>query len=293
MLQFGTLPNFRGLSPPARCPSGAYSKFRRDELRTIGSSYLALLLQGQGSAGASSSRADASTFLNLIASATPVSAAVLGILTLLSVACWSIIFYKLWVFRRSHRHSVNFLDVFRRSNKFSEVQAVCRSLGESPLVGLFQAGYAELTAQLRQTSAVDTAETQAPNPKAAASRPTLKSLPAVDRALMRASVVEVNKLEKRLPFLATTASIAPFVGLFGTVVGIMMAFQGIGATGSTNLSVVAPGIADALIATAAGLVAAIPAVVAYNHLTNRVRLFAAEMDDFAMEFLNIAERNFT
>ena len=262
-------------------------------MRTIGSSYLALLLQGQGSAGASSSRADASTFLNLIASATPVSAAVLGILTLLSVACWSIIFYKLWVFRRSHRHSVNFLDVFRRSNKFSEVQAVCRSLGESPLVGLFQAGYAELTAQLRQTSAVDTAETQAPNPKAAANRPTLKSLPAVDRALMRASVVEVNKLEKRLPFLATTASIAPFVGLFGTVVGIMMAFQGIGATGSTNLSVVAPGIADALIATAAGLVAAIPAVVAYNHLTNRVRLFAAEMDDFAMEFLNIAERNFT
>jgi len=111
--------------------------------------------------------------------------------------------------------------------------------------------------------------------------------------LMRASVVEVNKLEKRLPFLATTASIAPFVGLFGTVVGIIMAFQGIGATGSTNLSVVAPGIADALIATAAGLVAAIPAVVAYNHLSNRVRLFAAEMDDFAMEFLNIAERNFT
>jgi biopolymer transport protein TolQ len=262
-------------------------------LRTLGSSYLALLLQGQGSAGASSNRTDASTFLNLLASATPVSAAVLAILTLLSVACWSIIFYKLWVFRRSHRHSVNFLDVFRRSNKFSEVQAVCRSLGESPLVGLFQAGYAELTAQLRQTSAVDTAETQAPNPKAAANRPTLKSLPAVDRALMRASVVEVNKLEKRLPFLATTASIAPFVGLFGTVVGIMMAFQGIGATGSTNLSVVAPGIADALIATAAGLVAAIPAVVAYNHLTNRVRLFAAEMDDFAMEFLNIAERNFT
>ena len=262
-------------------------------MRTIGSSYLALLLQGQGSAGASSSRTDAGTFLNLVASATPVSAAVLAILTMLSVACWSIIFYKLWVFRRSHRHSVNFLDVFRRSNKFSEVQAVCRSLGESPLVGLFQAGYAELTAQLRQTSAVDTAETQAPNPKAAANRPTLKSLPAVDRALMRASVVEVNKLEKRLPFLATTASIAPFVGLFGTVVGIMMAFQGIGATGSTNLSVVAPGIADALIATAAGLVAAIPAVVAYNHLTNRVRLFAAEMDDFAMEFLNIAERNFT
>jgi biopolymer transport protein TolQ len=263
-------------------------------LRTLGSSYLALLLQAQGAGGvASSSRTDAASFLNLLATATPVSMVVLATLALLSVASWSIILYKLWVFRRSRRHTVNFLDVFRRSNKFSEVQAVCRSLGESPLVGLFQAGYAELTAQLRQTSAVDTAETQLPNPKAAASRPTLKSLTAVDRALMRASVVEVNKLEKRLPFLATTASIAPFVGLFGTVVGIMMAFQGIGATGSTNLSVVAPGIADALVATAAGLVAAIPAVVAYNHLSNRVRLFAAEMDDFAMEFLNIAERNFT
>src|SRR4029078_12739503 len=115
----------------------------------------------------------------------------------------------------------------------------------------------------------------------------------VDRALMRASVVEVNKLEKRLPFLATTASVAPFVGLFGTVMGIMMAFQGIGATGSTNLGVVAPGIADALIATAAGLAAAIPAVYFYNHLASRVKLLASEMDDFAMEFLNIAERNFT
>jgi biopolymer transport protein TolQ len=262
-------------------------------LRTPGSSYLALLLQAQGAPAAPSSPIEGSTFVNLIASATPVSAAVLAILTLLSIFCWSIILYKLFVFRRSRRQSVNFLDVFRRSNKFSEVQAVCRSLAESPLVGLFQAGYAELTAQLRQTTAIDTAETQLPNPKAGANRPTLKSLSAVDRALMRASVVEVNKLEKRLPFLATTASIAPFVGLFGTVVGIMMAFQGIGATGSTNLAVVAPGIADALVATAAGLVAAIPAVVAYNHLSNRVRLFAAEMDDFAMEFLNIAERNFT
>jgi biopolymer transport protein TolQ len=262
-------------------------------LRTLGSSYLALLLQAQGNVGASSSRTDATSVWNLLATATPISMGVLLTLLALSVASWSIILYKLWVFGRSRRQSVNFLDVFRRSNKFSEVQAVCRSLGESPLVGLFQAGYAELTAQLRQTNALETVETQAPNPKAVANRPTLKSLTAVDRALMRASVVEVNKLEKRLPFLATTASIAPFVGLFGTVVGIIMAFQGIGATGSTNLSVVAPGIADALIATAAGLVAAIPAVVAYNHLSNRVRLFAAEMDDFAMEFLNIAERNFT
>ncbi len=267
-------------------------------MRTLGSSYLALQLQAQGGpvggVGEMAPTGAAPTdILSLIAAATPVSAAVLLALAFLSVVSWSIILHKLWVFRRLARQSSGFLDVFRRSAKFSEVQAVCKSLAESPLVGLFQAGYAELTAQLRQTSALDSMETQAPNPRASASRPTLKSVTAVDRALMRASVVEVNKLESRLPFLATTASIAPFIGLFGTVVGIMMAFQGIGQTGSTNLGVVAPGIAEALVATAAGLVAAIPAVIAYNHLSNRVRVFASEMDDFAMEFLNIAERNFT
>ena len=110
---------------------------------------------------------------------------------------------------------------------------------------------------------------------------------------MRASVVEVNKLERRLPLLATTASVAPFIGLFGTVWGIMTAFLSIGQTGSTSLAVVGTPIAEALIATAFGLAAAIPALVAYNHLSNRVRLFASEMDDFSMEFLNIAERNFT
>ena len=110
---------------------------------------------------------------------------------------------------------------------------------------------------------------------------------------MRASVVEINKLERRIPFLATTASIAPFIGLFGTVWGIMASFQGIGQTGSTNLGVVAPGIAEALVATAFGLFAAIPAVYAYNHFSNAVKIFASEMDDFSMEFLNIVERNFT
>jgi biopolymer transport protein TolQ len=214
---------------------------------------------------------------------------VLGTLIIFSIVSWGIILYKLFVFRRSVRQSQQFLDVFRRSNKFSEVQAVCRSLGESPLVGLFQSGYAELTAQLRQPAHGDAPA----NPPGGAGRPTVKSLTAVDRALLRASVVELNKLEKHVPFLATTASITPFIGLFGTVVGIMEAFQGIGQTGSTNLGVVAPGIADALIATAAGLFAAIPAVYFYNHLTQRVKVFASEMDDFALEFLNIVERNFT
>jgi biopolymer transport protein TolQ len=259
-------------------------------LRTLGSPILALL---QDPSGAPPGTTETTSLINLITHTTPISAAVLAALAVMSVLSWSIILYKWWVFRRSEKQSSSFLDVFRRSSKFSEVQAVCRSLAESPLVGLFQAGYAELTAQLRQGSSSDVDATVAANPKATAGRPTLKSLAAVDRALMRASVVEVNKLEKHIGFLATTASTAPFVGLFGTVVGIMMAFQGIGATGSTNLAVVAPGIADALVATAFGLVAAVPAVMAYNHLSNRVRIFASEMDDFAMEFLNIAERNFT
>jgi biopolymer transport protein TolQ len=227
--------------------------------------------------------------VELIADSSPLSKGVLILLALFSIVSWAIILYKIWAFRRSERQTASFLDIFRRSNKFSEVQAVCKSLSESPLVGLFQAGYAELTAQIRQAGPTP----DAANPKAVATRPTLKSLPAVDRALMRASVVEVNKLEKRIPFLASTASITPFIGLFGTVVGIMLSFEEIGRMGSANLAVVGPGISEALIATAAGLFAAIPAAYFYNHLTNRVKTFASEMDDFSMEFLNIAERNFT
>lgn len=253
-------------------------------MRTLGGPLFALLLQAEGGAvpeGTSTS------IVRLIAESSTISKVVLLILGLFSIVSWSVILYKLWTFRRAARQSSTFLDVFRRSSKFSEVQAVCRSLNDSPLVGLFQAGYTELTAQLRQTGGAE------PAVSASTARPTLKSLTAVDRALMRASVVEVNRLEKRIPFLATTASISPFIGLFGTVWGIMAAFQGIGQTGSTNLGVVAPGIAEALVATAVGLFAAIPAVYFYNHLTNGVKLFASEMDDFAMEFLNIVERNFT
>jgi len=255
-------------------------------LRTLGRVSLALLLQVQGDAVPDNS----TSIVELLARSSAATKIVLLFLALFSILSWSIILYKKWVFGRAARQSASFIDVFRRSNKFSEVQAICQSVRESPLVGLFQAGYAELTAQLRQSAPESTSGS---NPHAAAARPTLKSLTAVDRALLRASVVEVNKLERRIPFLATTASITPFIGLFGTVWGIMAAFQGIGQTGSTNLGVVAPGIAEALVATAAGLFAAIPAVYFYNSLTQRVKLFASEMDDFAMEFLNIAERNFT
>ena len=253
-------------------------------LPTPGWFLLAVQLDG----GAPLSRVAAGDIYSLILSASPVVKAVLVILLIFSIASWGIVFLKLWSYRGIDRQSSTFLDVFRKSAKFSEVQAVCPSLGASPLVGMFQAGYAELTAQLRQPSSTPTTPATG-----AAPRPTLKSLNAVDRALLRASANEVNKLEKRVTFLATTASITPFIGLFGTVWGIMSAFANIGAQGSTDLAVVAQPIAEALIATALGLFAAIPAVYFYNHFTTKVKTYASEMDDFALEFLNISERNFT
>ena len=229
-----------------------------------------------------------SDIVSLVADATPLGKIVLLILLVFSAVSWAIIFAKLWAYRRAEQQSSTFLGVFRKSSKFSEVQAVCPTLTASPLVGLFQSGYAELNTQLRTDKAGDPGK-----PATGTGRPTLKSLDAVDRALLRATTVELNKLEHRVPFLATTASITPFIGLFGTVWGIVIAFQGIASAGNTSLGVVAQPIAEALIATAAGLFAAIPAVYFYNLFTNKVKHFASEMDDFSLEFLNISERNFT
>jgi biopolymer transport protein TolQ len=225
--------------------------------------------------------------VDLILRSGPAAKFVLLILLVFSVVSWGIVLHKLWYLRRVERQTSTFRDIFRRSSKFSEVQAVCRTFEQSPLVGIFQAGYAELNTQLKQAAQ----EMNGAVP--AGARPMLKSLPAVDRALLRAAAVEVAKLERRLPLLATTASITPFIGLFGTVWGIMTSFQRIASVGSTSLGVVAPGIAEALIATAAGLFAAIPAVYFYNHFVAEVKDLTAAMDDFALEFLNIAERNFT
>jgi biopolymer transport protein TolQ len=219
--------------------------------------------------------------VELVLRSGPAAKIVLLLLLVFSVVSWGIILHKLWYLRRVQKQTSTFRDVFRRSTKFSEVQAVCKTYEQSPLVGIFQAGHAELNTQLKQSAQ------ELGSPGATPGRPTLRSLPAVDRALLRAAAFEVAKLERRLPLLATTASITPFIGLFGTVWGIMTSFQGIASVGSTSLGVVAPGIAEALIATAAGLFAAIPAVYFYNHF------LTASMDDFALEFLNIAERNFT
>jgi biopolymer transport protein TolQ len=249
---------------------------------------LALFAQGAPPETGPGELASSTDILRLLTQASWLTKIVLVILLVFSAVSWAIIFYKLWAYRRAEDQTSRFLGVFRRSSKFSEVQAVCPTLISSPLVGLFQAGYAELNTQLRTDKAADPAK-----PTANPGRPTLKSLDAVDRALLRATTVELNKLENRVPFLATTASITPFIGLFGTVWGIVIAFQGIAAAGNTSLGIVAQPIAEALIATAAGLFAAIPAVYFYNHFTNRVKKFASEMDDFSLEFLNISERNFT
>jgi len=256
-------------------------------LRTTGFYALALYAQGAGQPEAGTGQVT-TDLTSLVLHGQGPARIVLVILLFFSAVSWGVILYKLWQFSRSARHSGTFLDVFRKSSKFSEVQAVCSTLADTALVGLFQAGYAELNSQLRAPHASDPGK-----PPAVQVRPTLKSLDAVDRALLRATSVELAKLEKYVPFLATVASITPFIGLFGTVWGIMDAFQRIGATGSSSLAIVAPGIADALVTTAAGLFAAVPAVYFYNQFTNRVKYFASEMDNFSLEFLNISERNFT
>jgi biopolymer transport protein TolQ len=218
----------------------------------------------------------------LIASSGWVARFVLALLLLFSLLSWAIILYKGAALHRAHAQSDTFLDVFRKSSKFSEVNSVCPQLKSSPLVGVFQAGYLELNQQVRGGG-------QAP----AGAKPTVRSLDSLSRSLARAAGVEVTRLERRLSFLATTASVSPFIGLFGTVWGIMEAFGDIGRMGSANLVVVAPGISEALITTAMGLLAAIPAAVFFNVFNSRVKVLSSMLDDFALEFLNIVERNFT
>jgi biopolymer transport protein TolQ len=218
----------------------------------------------------------------LVLESGPVAIGVLLILFGFSLVSWAIILSKWTMLKRAESHSDAFLEVFRRSKKFSEVHAVCHQLRTSPLVGLFLSGYNELNYQLK---------TRGEGFEGDSAR--IQNLESVARSLVRASNAEMLKLESRLPFLATTGSATPFIGLFGTVWGIMNAFHRIGVTQAANISVVAPGVSEALIATAAGLAAAIPAVIFYNHFVNRVRRLSTQMDDFSLEYLNIIERNFT
>jgi biopolymer transport protein TolQ len=213
----------------------------------------------------------------------PMAAFVLAVRAFLSVVSWAILLWKLLYLRRAHRQSRRFLETFRASKRFSEVSAAVAKMSSSPLVGVFQAGYAEIDNQIRALG----------EEGGSSGRYRIRSLAGVERSLHRAVVNESHLLARGAAFLATTAGAAPFIGLFGTVWGIMRAFADIGRTGSTSLVAVAPGIAEALVNTAAGLAAAIPALIGYNYLGGEIRRLKARMEDFALEFLNLAERNFT
>lgn len=222
--------------------------------------------------------------LDLVLHAGIVVKIVLFILLTFSIVSWAIIFYKFRSIGKAQRESATFLRLFRRSKRLDAVFNSSKNLLGSPLANIFRAGYIELTTKPEEGSNPDSFDLSLST--------DLGGIDNISRALRRATTSEVTRLEKALTFLATTGSTTPFIGLFGTVWGIMDSFRGIGVTGSASLAVVAPGISEALVATAAGLAAAIPAVVAYNYYLNRVKVLETEMDNFSHEFLNIIDRNF-
>jgi len=191
---------------------------------------------------------------------------VLLVLLFFSIVSWSIILTKWAALRRARSQSGRFLRAFRRAQRLQDIAAVSEQFKPSPLVPVFNNAYDEYRRQGES------------------------NIPAVQRAAQIAASEELTRLERRLPWLATTGAVAPFIGLFGTVWGIIDAFYGLGDAGAATLRAVAPGISEALITTAAGLAAAIPAVIAYNLFTQRMREFGARMDDFSLELLNLIER---
>ena len=219
----------------------------------------------------------------------PAAKVVLGILLFFSFVSWVIIFAKFLRLRRVSRQSEKFVNFFRKSKRFSEVNTFAGELSDTPLTTLFKAGYAELDAQVKANRADE-------NPTTGSSgqgKLLIKNISGIERALERAIGVEMSRLTRNMTFLATTAAATPFIGLFGTVWGIMQSFRAIGETGSTSIAAVAPGISEALLNTAAGLAAAIPALIFYNYFMGKVREQRAGMEDFSLEFINLAERNFT
>jgi len=221
----------------------------------------------------------------------PVVKVVICILLLLSVCCWGIIFFKFLVMRSVVKESETFLAVFWEHSRLSHIYQEATKLQQSPLAEIFRSGYMELQKFGKPKESPDE-QTVPPEDDLTMSRSRMYGISSIQRALDQASVAEQARLERNLGFLATTGNTAPFIGLFGTVWGIMDSFRQIGLSGAANLATVAPGISEALIATAFGLVAAIPAVVAYNYFLGRIRMMTSEMDNFSSEFLNIIERHF-
>ena len=221
--------------------------------------------------------------ISLIVHAGAVPKAVLGLLALMSLISWYVIGSKWMYLARAYRRSVHFVEKFWDSS-LDEMWKEAQEAPPSPVSEVFRAGYQELV-KLRRRHAQ--AQAGAKTDEAG-----LGDIESIERALSRARTMAITEMENKVPFLATTASAAPFIGLFGTVWGIMNSFRNIGAKGAANLATVAPGIAGALVATAIGLVAAIPAVMGYNYLSRRIRVISSEMETFTNDFLNIIRRRF-
>jgi biopolymer transport protein TolQ len=210
---------------------------------------------------------------DIIQNLRPVPLAVIVLLILFSLLSWTIVFSKSSVFSRARRDNRNFLRAFRKADNLQAVAIASEQFASAPLVAVFDFGYGEVERQVRQRGA-------------------LVNKPAVERSLQLGISEEVTKLEMNMSWLATVASVSPFIGLFGTVWGIIDAFQALGNVGATSLRAVAPGISEALITTAIGLAAAIPAAIFYNVFGNRIKEIGTRMEDFAIEFQNLAERDF-
>jgi biopolymer transport protein TolQ len=214
---------------------------------------------------------DNSEILDLVSSTGAVAKFVLLTLLAFSLISWAIILTKWSLLRRARLQSGRFLRAFRKAQRLQDLATVADQFRPSPLVGIFEGGFQEYKRQLSTPSA------------------TLRSLTAVQRGMQIGASEEITRLERNVPWLAITAAVTPFIGLFGTVWGIIDAFHGLGTAGGATLRAVAPGISEALITTAAGLAAAIPAVIAYNLIGNSIRQFAARGDDFTLEVLNAIE----
>ena len=214
---------------------------------------------------------------------------VLIVLIIFSVLSWAIIIVKFRIFRKAEKESKAFLDHFWSSRNFSKAFMEAKRLVSSPIAAMFKSGYIDMEKIKKERLQPGSSEGHF---NRSGPRELSEELSAVDRTLKRVAGTEMARLERTLTFLATTGNATPFIGLFGTVWGIMDAFRQIGFRGSTSLAVVAPGISEALIATAAGLFAAIPAVIAYNYFLNKLRILNSQMESFSAEFLNIVERHF-
>lgn len=223
-----------------------------------------------------------SSILEVVSRSGPVAKLVLVLLLFFSIVSWAIIADRFFVYRRARRQNSQFYRLFRKSSSLNELANTALRFRHSVFAKMYLIVHNEISQHSRS-------EPEGRAPVAVKTASTL-SPEIVDRAITRAGLSETSKLEKNLSFLATTASATPFIGLFGTVWGIINAFESIGAARSTDLSIVAPGIAEALIATAMGLAAAIPAVIGYNYFEHQLRNLSSEMEEFSMELMTFLER---